>query len=212
MSARVAVVGLLQRASRILNGQRTDGISLYIQDYRRQLSKLDSTAKNNAAHLSKLFKMVGLLHQQRRHTSKSTANHDRSPAVVHRDPCILQLPQLPLIRLVLLTLLLASGGRLLHLLSVRNLPLVQRHHDTQGVSGRCNAETGCDGKAGQFGRCETRLAGEVVCCTRHDEVAEGANGVEGREEVLAVMKKVGCHVAGVVGRDVWLLQHWHDQR
>lgn len=51
----------------------------------------------------------------------------------------------------------------------------------------------------------------VVGEASENQVAEGAKGVEGREEVLGVVEEVGGLLAGVVGGNAGEHQHGHDE-
>lgn len=53
-------------------------------------------------------------------------------------------------------------------------------------------------------------AAVVVGEAGEEEVGEGAEGVEGREEVLGVVEEVGGLRAGVVGGDGGEHEHGHD--
>ena len=52
----------------------------------------------------------------------------------------------------------------------------------------------------------------VVCEASEDQVGEGAESVQRREEVLGVVEEVSSLTAGVMGRNAGQHEHWHDER
>lgn len=151
--------------------------------------------------------LLGLC-DQRKSTSNSTSNHNGSAPIVQLAPLQLQLPELSLSSLLSAVLVGAIGNTRLEDLCQPRHSLVHRHLDQQCPSRSCNIQPKRSSEFGEFGfGDQVAVAGAQECGAGEDEVGEGAQGVEGWEEVLAVVQEVGgllgCvmdwYVDGVVG-------------
>ena len=123
--------------------------------------------------------------------------------VVQLLPPLLQAPQL-LLALVIRAVCIQVVRQLCH-------ALVHRHHDTQGISGGSHAQTEGGGKEGELVSAGTGLVALQEGVDGQAQVGDGAEAVERREELLAVVEEVGGLLAGVDGGDVRELEHGHDQ-
>ena len=99
--------------------------------------------------------------------------------------------------------------------------LVHRHHNRQRPRRRRQVQDGRKRQArelaagnvgGGAGDRGASAAAVVIREAGEDQVGEGADGVEGREEVLGVVEEVGGLGAGVVGGDAGEHEHGHDER
>lgn len=148
-------------------------------------------------------------------TGDSTGNHDGSTAVVELAPPQLQLSELGLGGLLPAVLVAAVGDAGLEDVGQLGHSLVHGHLDEQGPGGGGNVEGDGGGELWEFRLGdEVAVAGAQVGGAGEDDVGQGAQGVEGREKVLAVVEEVGGLLGRVVdGHADDVVRHGgHDQR
>ena len=124
---------------------------------------------------------------------------------------VIQLPPLLLQRPQLLFTLLIRVVRL-QIRRQRAQSPVDRHHDPERIRRRRRAQRESSSGVRKLGRGETAGAAVQVAGHGRDEVADGADGVEGREEELGSVEEVLELFAGVLGGHGGELEHGHRER
>lgn len=164
--------------------------------------------------MSSILDDLGLC-DQRKSTSNSTGDHNGSATIVQLAPSQLQISEFFLGSLLSAILVGTIGNTRLEDLCQSSHSLVHGDLDQQRPSCSCNIQSKRSSEDWEFGLSnEVTVARAEVCGTGEDEVGERAQGVEGREEMLAVVEEVGGLLGCVVDWDVddVIGQSGHDQR
>jgi hypothetical protein len=177
-------------------------------------SPQETTIPENNQHHHSFNKFLGLCDQSKS-TSDSTGDHDCSATIVQLAPLQLQLSELGLSSLLSAILVGAIGNTSLEDLCQFGHSLVHWDLDQQCPSCGCDIQTKSSSELGELGLGDqVTVAGAQECGAGEDEVGERAQGVEGREEVLAIVEEVGGLLGCVVDwyADDVVGQSGHDQR